>query len=124
VVVRNPYDNIARISTRDKRSVLGAAARYEELATSVERTLSRLEPGEALVIHHEQTVLDPPASLGALADHLGVDAPADWIEACRSIVLASPRLARHDVEWSPAERAVADELVERFEFLNQYRFDS
>jgi hypothetical protein len=119
VVVRNPFDNVARIASRGALPVLSAAARYAEFAAVTDKVIRDLGD-DGLVVHHEATVADPPASLHRLARFFDVDAPDDWVDACSELVLPSPRLARDAVEWSPAERAVVDEMIGRFDFLHCY----
>jgi hypothetical protein len=119
LVVRHPSDNIARMARRGSLSVLTAAARYDEFAAAARDALADAGDG-ALVVHHEDTVADPVASLRRLAAFLEVDAPEDWLEACAALVLPSPRLARTEVSWSPAEELVVAELIERYDFLRRY----
>ena len=119
VVVRHPSDNIARIARRGPLSVLMAAARYDDIARVVGTVLDAAGDG-ALVVHHEDTVADPRASLRRMAAFLDVDAPDDWLDACAELVLPSPRLARDAVEWSPAERMVVAEIIGRYDFLRRY----
>ena len=123
VVVRNPFDNVARMATRGNLTLLTAAANYERMALAVDAALTDLHPGEALVVRHEETVADPESALVRMAEHLGVDPLDDWVKASASIVLPSPRTARGAVEWTDGCRAVVADMTERFEFLAGYTFD-
>ena len=120
VVVRNPYDNIARIARRDESTLLAAIVKYEVGAQAVEMALKVLSPHKVIVLYHEDTVTDPRATLRRLAAFFEVDSDAGWINDCAALVLPQPRIARFDVDWSPAERLAADECIERHEFLARY----
>ena len=120
VVVRHPSDTIARIARRGSMPVTDAAERYDRFARAVEGAVAEVGSG-ALVVHHEDTVADPGAQLRRLAAFLEVDAPDDWVEACTGLVLPSPRLARDEVDWTPAESQQVAEMIGRFAFLQRYR---
>ena len=49
VVVRNPYDNIARIARRDESTLLAAIVKYEVGAQAVEMALKVLSPHKVIV---------------------------------------------------------------------------
>lgn len=124
-VLRNPFDNIATLARRGRRTDLDSAlSDYLRLLDGVEK-LRGVAGSEALLdVRSEDLVAAPAATLRRLAGWLGLEAPDDWVRDCAAIVFASPHRSREQVPWTPAlvER-VAREIARR-PFLAGYGFES
>lgn len=122
VVVRNPFDNVARISTRSKLTVPEAIRRYRQVLDGTEIALEQLDPDTVHVVRIEDFVSESRACLSRAARFLGLDGHADWADACVGLVFDSPRRARDDVDWTRADRAVIESEIARSSLLSSYRF--
>ena len=102
-VVRNPFDNISTMFRRQKVSY--------PLETSIQRYLEQSEANAALlerigaenvhVVRLEELIASPKETLAGLCAFFGLDAPADYLEACAGVVFPAPRQTRAAVDWSP-----------------------
>jgi hypothetical protein len=105
-VVRNPFDNIARIALRREKTLEAAADHYFALCATVTALERRLGSGELFEIRHEVFVRDPRSSLVRLCGFLGIDPSPEYLEACSRVVSPTPHRSRFDAPWS--HRLIAD----------------
>lgn len=121
-VQRNPFDNIATISIKDKKTLDRAIDFYFEL----QETNLKLEEwfgDRMLSFRHEDLIASPREHLVKLAAHLGVDEDESWIEACAGVLFDSPNKSRHKVEWpEEAIEKVNSRIAEHVE-LAGYSFE-
>lgn len=129
-VIRNPYDNIARMATkvnpyRETRSedIDESIEAYFDLVRKNERLIAQREAA-VLNVHHEDLIAQAQDSLKALCDFLGLEALDDYVEACASIVFEKPNKSRDLVDWSPEQLQRIAELSSDCSFLKSYQFDS
>lgn len=121
-VVRNPYDNIATLTTRSGQPLDQSIEDYFMLCSVVHGVLEHGPDAEFLTIRHEQFVADPCTGLRRLGRFIGLQMTDDYIRACASIVFPSPSQSRHKVLWSHEQISrVADEL-KRYAHLGGYAF--
>jgi hypothetical protein len=123
-VVRNPYDNIATIANRSQSSLDAATEVYFGLADAVAVTSARLQTEELHRLRVEDLTDDPRRELHRLCAFLDVDAPADYIDACASIVFEAPRRTRGAVPWTPALVADVERRIAGVDFLAGYTYDA
>ena len=109
-VVRNPYDNIATIWRRDKRSIDQHIDAYFAMWDTTEAVRRRCAPERFLRLHHEDLVADPRAELSRLCGALAVGPTDEYLDACASIVFPTPRRTAGDAPWTPAQ---LDRVAER-----------
>lgn len=123
-VIRNPYDNIATIHTRNEiiRPLDHVMNRYFAECDTIQKISQRLS-GAILLIRHEDFVEDPRREIARMCSFLGVSLPDDYLEACVSIVRPSTHKSRKKVDWSAADRQRVDQAIDQYEFLNGYSFD-
>jgi hypothetical protein len=122
VVVRNPFDNVARISTRSKITLAEATSRYLEVLHGTETAIDRIGPDDVHVVRLEDFVDDPNGGLVRIARFLALDIPDGWLESCTKLVFDSPRRARDDVTWTSTDRAIIDSEITRSFLLTGYQF--
>lgn len=129
-VCRNPFDNIATIARRavaagETADVdLGRAeALYFSLCATIDSIRSSV-PGEELIeFRHEDLIANPATVLAGLCRRLELEATADYLRDCASIVYASANRSRHGVQWSVDRfRSVQDSMSE-YRWLAGYTFD-
>jgi hypothetical protein len=123
-VLRNPYDNIASWKPNDAdRTLERLMAEYFRAC----RTVARLEPilGDDLFhLRHEDLLAAPADRLTELCEFMGLDAGADYLADCASVVNPEPHRSRFNVGWPPEVRAEVQRRIGKFAFLSGYSFDS
>lgn len=124
-VVRNPYDNVATMTTSKQKGpkLEDNIAHYRAMCETVDRVRSQLDEGSLLEVRHESLIASPRNQIAELCEFLMVSAPSDYVDACAGTVLQSPSRTRHKITWNDSTRAQVEELVERFEFLAGYGFE-
>jgi hypothetical protein len=125
-VVRNPYDNIATMHSKNAkgRPLEVAFEHYLGMARGILELKEKLPKDEVLDLRHEDLVADPQASLQALCRFLGLEPEAGYLSGCASIVFRSPHRTRKDVHWSPELLARAEREFGELPFLSGYSFDA
>ncbi len=119
LVTRDPFDNIATLARKNGGDFDQALRHYEVRCEVIERL--QAEAGKDLLhLRHEDLVADPQQELSRLCDLFDLEPYPDYLEACASIVLDSPRRTSRGVEWPPDVREAVGDLVTRFSFLHGY----
>ncbi len=122
-VVRNPWDNIATMSSRNTGGdVVRATERYFFMCETNERLRRELGP-QVLDIHHEEFLRSPAECLTRLCGFVGLSADDSWVNACCAIVYRTPHKSRDDIAWPPGTRDIVEREKARYEFLRDYTFD-
>jgi hypothetical protein len=121
--VRNPFDNISTMSGRSGRTLPEAVDFYFSLVDDVVAASARTRDGEIHRVRHEDLVADTRGELTRLCTFLEVDAPADYLEACASIVFASPRRTRDSAPWTPQLIAEVGRRIAEVDFLAGYTYE-
>ncbi len=128
-VVRNPFDNIATLATRERiddtrhPKFAGLVKRFFAECATTARLRASAGRESVLDVHHESFVVDPRTSLTQICHFLGLDAPSDYLDDCTSIVYSSPHRSRHDFAWTAETLAHIVEQAAAYEFLEGYTFD-
>ena len=123
-VTRNPFDNIVSEAHRFNLTLEAATRWYEKSCVAVAATRPRLSPEELLDIPYESFDADPRSVLTQLCSFIGVEALPDYLEACASVVRPSAKRRRDSVEWTTTDVEAVEALINRYDFLRQYSFDS
>jgi hypothetical protein len=128
-VVRNPFDNIitrVRQGNDVRKEITPEGVRehihrHFEQAAINQRVIT--ESGcHVLTLRHEELISNPEAVLISICNFLELEAPAQWLKACASIVFEKPRKTRHEFDY-PKE--MIDEIMEKmgeFPFFEGYSF--
>jgi hypothetical protein len=123
-VVRNPFDPIAVMVVRGRRTVEDATRDYREQCERVVALRSRLDREQSQVVRYEDFVDDPRSVLIDLCESLGVEATSGYLDACAGVVDATPRLDRNRISWDSAAVAAVESVIAEFPFLAGYAFES
>lgn len=121
-VVRNPFDNIATLSRRNRMTIDEAAAEYFDRARTIVGMTDLVPAARWLEIRQEDVIADPHGSLRAMCSFLGVDAPDDYLDACAGVLFRRPNRSRTTVEWPAGTIASIEERAAAVPFLEGYRF--
>ena len=127
-VVRNPFDNIARMVKRHEAPgepppFETAVDRYFRHVRIARRTQAQLGGEGFHVVHLDDLVRDPRVTLADVCRFFGLDAPDDWAAACAGVVSPAPSGARHQVAWTPEVLADVARRIGNHPHLARYRFD-
>lgn len=123
MVVRNPFDPIALTMLRGKRTFEDAASRFFATCDALVAIQAQLPPDAMHRVRYEDVVADPARELAEACAFLGVEAPADYLVACASIVHPSPDRDRERVTWTPQMIRTVEAGIARFDFLSPYTFE-
>jgi hypothetical protein len=122
-VLRNPYDNIAAMTI--KSHPLQAAIReYFLLHRTNEAIIERVGAEAVATVYHDDVSADPKRELTRLCSFLGVEAPADYLDACASVVFPEPRRSRERIDWPKDALADVARRMARHPLLARYRFEA
>jgi len=122
-VVRNPFDNIAAISTWHHMSLEDSAAYYFSHCATVGALGTVCSPGEVLTVVHERLVREPGRVLAELCGFLGLDPYEGYLDDCASVVFAAPTYTRRKMAWPSAIVADVERRARSFPHLDGYRFE-
>jgi hypothetical protein len=123
-VVRNPFDVVARMLTRaQKESTVASTTKYVARLARANARLIDAGRQPVLTVRQEEIVADPRGTLRRACELLGVEPTAEYLDACASIVFDAPRRSRELIEWSEADRAAVEALIESRSFFSGYSFE-
>lgn len=122
-VVRNPFDNIATIylRTMQQRGLAAAVEEYLQLCATTAQ-LQHLDPAAVLEVRHEELLASPHRVLTDLSHFVGLDASAEFLDACASILFTAPNRTRAKAPWTPQLLAKVNDAVHRYDFLRGYGY--
>ena len=123
-VVRNPFDVISTMFIRSGREIPDGIRAYFTRCEAVARVEERTGSTAIFRIRHEDLLNQPRSSLFAMCGFLGLDTPADYLDACSSILYKSPVATRSKVAWTPDLIHLVHSRIQEFPFLKGYSFDA
>jgi hypothetical protein len=122
-VTRNPFDNITTLSRRMHDTLEEATARYAALCQSVSTVMALLAPDELLNVDYDAFVASPADTLTAICTYLDVEVDPGYVRDATSVVWSKTKRTRDSVEWSPANRAAVQVILDTYPTLSHYSFD-
>jgi len=122
-VVRDPFDPIAAMIVRGKRSFTDASSDYSHQCRTLLELRERIDPEDLLTVRYEDFVRGPQESLRRVCGFLGLEASDDYLAACASIVDPAFRPERRLVEWRPEQIDAVRTMIEQTPFLDRYAAD-
>jgi hypothetical protein len=122
--VRNPFDNIATLSTRHGWPLGSTIELYFSLCATVGWCRSEVGSDQWIDVRHEDLVASPRPALGRLCRFLGQEPDDGYLDACAAMVFDSPRRTRDQVHWTAHDVARVQRGVERWDFLAGYDRDT
>ncbi len=126
-VTRNPYDMVARMALitkggKPERTVDGSIKFVARLARMNQR-ITKDARRAVLHVRHESLIAEPESELRRICAFLGIEPEESWLAASAEILFKAPQRARDQIEWTPAQRAAVQELIDRFPFFAGYSWD-
>lgn len=122
--VRNPFDNIATLSTRHGWPLGSTIELYFSLCATVCGCRGEVEPDRWIDVCHEELVASPRPVLTRLCQFLGLGIDVTYLDACAETVFESPRRSRDQVHWTATDVAQVQRGIERWDFLTGYGPDT
>jgi len=122
-VTRNPFDNIARIHLRSGRALPRAVHRYFKFADRNASIRERIADSDLLELQLESFIADPREGLASICAFLGLPCAEGYLGDAASVVFASPKRSRDQLEWPSALVREVERRIETYPFLQGYSFD-
>lgn len=123
-VIRNPFDSITTLSTRNQLPLGDAINHYFALSRKVEHARLSIDPGNWINVRLEEIISDPQTELARLCRFLGQETSPAYLRDCASFVFASPRQTRFKIEWTPHLIHRVETELKKFPLLSGYTFES
>lgn len=123
-VIRNPYDNIATCSARNRISLDAAITDYFSLCDTVMDARRKIGEANWLDVWHEALIDDPRLWLTRLLGFLGQQPSEAYLRDCASIVYKAPNKSRYAAPWTPQLIRRVESEARRYSYLAEYGFDS
>ncbi len=121
-ITRNPFDNIASVSTHGK-SLADAADRYFARCATLAKVAADAGSGEMVVVRHEDLVADPGGALSRLWRFLGVTPEPAEVTRCAAVVNETPNRRSTEAHWTPELISSICDRMAYFDFLKGYGYD-
>jgi hypothetical protein len=121
-VVRNPFDNIATMMLRGQRTFDDAAAQYFANCDRLSALAPLIGDQHLLRLRHERLLGEPRHTLAEACRFIGVEPDPNYLEACASILFATPSRSREQVSWTNEQRGLVERRMAQFDFLSGYEF--
>ncbi len=119
-IVRDPMNVITTIHRKRSHTTLEQAADMYFGRCRTNWRLMQEYPDEVLTTHLEDLIAQPKRHLRQMCEFLAVDAPQDYLEACRTVLFAKPKQTKTQVPWSDSLTASVRERCDTFPFLQRY----
>ena len=127
-VIRNPFDTIA---TTFKKTMSGSdSTEHEHLEREIHNYFARCQavkhvelhfgPGSVHYLDHEDLLSGPHATLAELCHFLGLEASADYLDACAGILMQSPNKTGASINWRPEHLRSVRSGIRNFSWLQRY----
>lgn len=123
-VIRNPYDCITTMTTRNTRNYTleNRIENYFSRVETVAAAKSRIHPLDIVDVRQESLIEEPKKWLRELCHFLGVDPSQDYIDDSAGIIFKSPQKSRHKLPWSPENIRLVAEKMKPYAFLAGYSY--
>ncbi len=123
-VIRNPYDPISYMMIRGKRSFTNAIDHYFNYCNTLTTLREQLDESNLLAVKYDVFVRNPQEQLGAICQFLGLEAEVEYLDACASILYASPERNRNMVAGDEKSIDIVQNKIDQVEFLAGYTFEN
>jgi hypothetical protein len=116
-VVRNPYDIAAAGIAR------GASA-FPALVPLAAAIRQRMAGDNWLDVYYEDVVANPRHEVSRILEFLGLTVLSDHLAKCEAYLYPTPHRRRFETEWPPGLRATVADLIDQFDFLARYGWET
>ena len=139
LTVRNPYDiittdvaywaNNKRIRTVTQKNIdvrLDHQVKigFPRICKNIKNLVTLIRAEDIFINKHEDMVAFPVDQLSKLCDFLQVPAFPDYLNDCASVVHKKANKSRYELDWSEQQKEEVAKLIDRYDFLSGYSWDS
>jgi hypothetical protein len=122
-LVRDPYNVIRTIHKKRSRTSLELATKMFLDRCETNWRLMQQHGDTILTIRLEELIAEPEQHLKDLCGFLGIEATAEYVRACSSVLFEKPRQSKTEISWPPELVERIERQAERFPFLAGYSFE-
>ena len=119
--VRNPYDTLATMVLKKDATLEQATENLENACQGAAYAYLKY-PSQIMLVRQEDLLKDAAYMIKGITEFLGLESKEDYIKSCAELVRPDKNMTRHKVEWTEDIRMQIEDLIDRHEFLNGYRF--
>ncbi len=116
-VIRNPWDIVATGLAKGRGG-------FSRAVPVVARARERHPADAWLDVYHEDLLADPRSELARVLEFLGLPLVPEHVEAGAAHLWPSGHRRRHEVRWPPGLKDRVEAIVDRYDFLSRYTWDS
>jgi hypothetical protein len=121
-VIRNPFDPIAAMARRSRRSLDDVIPRYFDACDTLQRIRRQVPDIDLFPVRYESVVADPASALRRACAFVGVEASLTYLAACAAIIRPHPDRYRERIVWSPSQIETVERRTAGFDFLAGYSY--
>lgn len=119
--VRSPCAALTAMIARQGMTQAAALEAFERACEGAALAY-RKYPGQVLLVRQEDLIREPRHVIRRVMAFLELDTPDDYVRVCASVVYAQPSRGAPPVRWTPEQQGRIEDLIDRHEFLNGYKF--
>ena len=123
-VIRNPFDNIATFSIRNRIDLNQAISHYFVLCETVAKARKKIDPINWIDIRHEEMICKPQPMLTQLCHFLGQEPSTTYLKDCADIVFKSPSKTRSMAPWTSSLIQRIETEIKQYPLLAEYGFEA
>ena len=121
-VVRNPFDNIATMSHKNRLTLSQSIENHLGRCRFIDQFSGFFPDSRFITIHHEDIIENPAEEIVRLCRFLGIEAGQPYLNDCSSIVFKSPSKTRNTVQWNQDMIESVEQAICDIPFLKKYTF--
>ncbi len=119
--VRNPYDTLASMVLKKDFTLERAMQNLEDVCQGAAHAYLKYS-SQVLLVRQEDLLKEAGQMIRAVTEFLGLESSEEYLKAAAQLVRTDQNISRHKVEWTEDIRNQVEDLIDRHEFLNGYRF--
>jgi hypothetical protein len=116
-VIRNPFDITAAGVVRGRTAL-------PELLPTVAALRATCRSDQWLDVYYEDLVEHPDTELARLLVFLGLEVLEAHRDACTRYLFRSPHRRRFEISWTRETRGTVEAIIDRYDFLRRYSWES
>lgn len=121
-VVRNPFDPIAAMVRRGRRTLQNAIDDFASQCRRMVTLRGHLTDQHVLTVRYDDLLADPTAQIRMVCTFVGLHTDPKYLADCARLIDGSRTPERQTITWSPDAVAAVEALVDRYQFLQGYAY--
>lgn len=120
-VIRNPFDNIARLAMKLNNDIDLATKQYFSMCET-NNELIKTQDYKILNIYHEDFIENPQKHLKQICIFLDLETNNEYLDKCANIVYKTPHKTRYEISWTKKNIETVQEEQKKYEYLFKYSY--